>query len=197
MTNVVVKRTCLNEAVQIGIQVRFASRKSGKAAMRLLGVATAIIVLVPLAANAADINYPSPLIAQPRYGMASPAPAVAPPQVIIVPGPTASYDSAAVPPPPDVVPSYRMAPPILPRAGVGPLSCPPVWQCGERGCGWQPGCVPPPERYSGQYESPGPIYSRPEPPGARAYSSPDLAPPPQRYFDPYAPQLYPGPSGAQ
>jgi hypothetical protein len=71
--------------------------------MRLLagGATTVIVTLVSLTANAADLNYPSPLVVQPQYDMASPPPAVAPPQVIIVPGPTMSpqYNSATVPPP--------------------------------------------------------------------------------------------------
>ncbi len=59
--------------------------------MRLLarGAATAIATVVSFGANAADLNYPPPVLGQPQYGMAPP-PAIAPPQVIIVPGPTAS-----------------------------------------------------------------------------------------------------------
>jgi hypothetical protein len=58
--------------------------------MRLLarGAPIVIISLMSLSANAADINYPSPLAGQPQYGMPSPPPALAPPQIIIVPGPT-------------------------------------------------------------------------------------------------------------
>jgi hypothetical protein len=164
--------------------------------MRLLarGAPIVIISLMSLSANAADINYPSPLAGQPQYGMPSPPPALAPPQIIIVPAPTIlpHYDNAAIPPAPG--PPYGMAQPMLPRAEVAPRStCAPVWQCGERGCGWQPSCVPPPERYSGRYESPGPVYPDTEPPDA--YSAPDFATPPERYPGPYAPQLYPGPAG--
>jgi len=139
--------------------------------MRLLerGAATAIATVVSFGVNAADLGYPPPLIGQPQYGMASPPPAQ-PPQVIIVPGPNVppQYPSVAVPPPP---------------VGVAPpATCPPTWRCGERGCGWQPGCAPPLERYSGHYELPRPGYLRPEPP-------------PEPYRGPYVPEVYPGPTG--
>ena len=165
--------------------------------MRLLarGAATAIATVVSFGGNAADLNYPPPVLGQPQYGMAPP-PAIAPPQVIIVPGPTASpqYNSATVPPPPVGAPPYGIAPPMAPRADVAPrAACPPTWRCGERGCGWQPGCIPPPERYSGQYESPDAVYPRPGSRGPQVYSTPDVSPAPERYPGPYSPQAYPDP----
>ena len=169
--------------------------------------AIAIATLISLGADAADLS-PPPAFGQPQYGMAPPPP-VAPPQVIIVPGPNMAprYPSAALPPPPVAPPPpYGIAPPIAPRADVAPrAACPMIWRCGERGCGWQPSCVPPAERYSGQYESPGPIYPPPESPGPiyppsyssvpQVYSAPNIAPTPEPYPGRYAPQPYPGPTG--
>jgi hypothetical protein len=165
--------------------------------MRLLarGAATAIATIVSVGANAADLDYPPPPVGQLPYGMAS-RPPVQPPQVIIVPGPTVppQYPSAALPPPP--VGPYPYGTPLPPRAEVAPpINCPLTWRCGERGCGWQPSCAPPPERYSGQYESPRPRYLRPESPGPQVYSAPDALPPPEPYPGPYAPEAYPGPTG--
>jgi hypothetical protein len=163
----------------------------------LAGAATtALVTLISLGADAADLNPPAPF-GQPQYGMAPPPP-VAPPQVIIVPGPGApQYPSAAFPPPPIAPPPpWGVAPPIYPRADVPPRAvCPPTWRCGGYGCGWQPNCAPP-ERYSGQYAPPGPIYAQPGPagpPGPPVYSEPTPAPAP--YSDPYAPRSYPGPTG--
>jgi hypothetical protein len=169
--------------------------KEQEVVMHLLAGAatTALIALVSLGADAADLN-PPVAFGQPQYGMAPPPP-VAPPQVIIVPGPVApQYPNATVPPPPVAPPSpYGVAPPISPRADVAPrAACPLTWRCGEHGCGWQPSCAPPPESYSGQYEPPRPMYS---PPGPPVYSTPNTAPAPEPYAGPYAPQGYPGPTG--
>jgi len=159
--------------------------------------ATAIATLISFSVDAADLS-PPPTFGQPQYGMAPPPP-VAPPQVIIVPGPNMvpRYPSAAFPPPPVAPPSpYGFAPPIAPRADFAPRPvCPLTWRCGERGCGWQPSCVPPPERYSGQYESPAPTYPSPESPGPQVYTAPNGPPTPEPYPGPYAPQAYPGPTG--
>lgn len=165
--------------------------------MRLFarGAATAVVAAVSFGASAADLNYPPPVVGQPRYSMAPPT-MVAPPQVIIVPGPTVSpqYNSAPVPPPPVGAPPYGVAP-MAPGVNVAPrAACQPIWRCGERGCGWQPGCVPPPERYSGQYGPPGPVYPHPGSPGPQVYAPPDALPAPERYPDPYPPQVYPGPT---
>jgi hypothetical protein len=167
--------------------------------MRLLerGAATAIATVVSFGANAADLGYPPPLVGQPQYGMASPPP-VQPPQVIIVPGPNGppQYPSAAVLSPPVGPYPYGSPPPSPPRADVAPPAiCPPIWRCGEHGCGWQPGCGPPLERYSGHYELPRPGYLRPEPPGPQVYSGPNALPAPEPYPGPYAPEVYPGPTG--
>jgi hypothetical protein len=167
--------------------------------MRLFarGAATAVVAAVSFGASAADLDYPPPVVGQPQYSMAPP-PAVAPPQVIIVPGPTVSpqYNSAPVSPPPVGAPPYGVAPPMAPGVNVAPrAACQPIWRCGERGCGWQPGCVPPPERYSGQYGPPGPVYPHPGSPGPQVYFPPDALPAPERYPDPYPPQVYPGPTG--
>jgi len=182
------------------ILVRVCRQTSRRLSMHLLAgaAATAIATLVSLGAvslgaNAADLNTPPPLLGQPQYGIAPP-PAIAPPQVIMVPVPMVvpQYPSATVPPPPVGAPSYGVAPPIAPRADVAPRgACPLIWRCGERGCGWQPSCVPPPERYSGQYDAPGPIYPPPAWREPQLYSTPDLSPAPEPY--PYSPQIYPGP----
>ena len=161
------------------------------------GAATAIATLISIGANAADLDYPPPLVGQPQYGMVSP-PSVPPPQVIIVPGPTVppQYPSATFPPPPVRPYPYGPPPPIPPRADVAPpVNCPLTWRCGERGCGWQPGCAPPPEHYSGRYESSRPGYLRPEPPGPQVYAAPNALPAPEPYPGPYAPEVYPGPTG--
>jgi hypothetical protein len=176
------------------------AEKQQEVVMHLLAGAatTALVTLISLGADAADLNPPAPF-GQPQYGMAPPPP-VAPPQVIIVPGPGApQYPSAALPPPPAAPPPWGVVPPIYPRAEVPPRPpCPPMWRCGEFGCGWQPGCAPP-ERYSGQYAPPGPIYDPPGPPpgppNPPMYSEPNSAPAPEPYSDPYAPHRYPGPTG--
>jgi hypothetical protein len=185
--------------------------------MRLLafGIATAIVSLLPFDVNAADFASAPPMVGQPQYGV-GPNVVAAPPLVIIVPAPTVSpqYDGATVPPPPGGAPPYGVARPmsVAPRA-----MCPPTWRCGERGCGWQSGCVPPPDRYSvpdrrlGQYESPGPVYpgnASPAPErypspygslGPQVYSPPDASPAPERYPGPYGspgPQVYSPPDAS-
>jgi hypothetical protein len=158
--------------------------------MRLLvrGAATAIATMLSVGANAADLDYPPSPVGQPQYGMAPPPP-VQPPQVIIVPGPTVlpQYPSAAIPLPPTAIPPWADVAP--------PANCPLTWRCSERGCGWLPVCIPTPQRYSGQYESPRPGYLRPDSPGPEVYSAPDALPPPEPYPGPYAPEAYPGPTG--
>jgi hypothetical protein len=172
--------------------------KSQEVVMHFLAGAatTALVTLISLGADAADLSPPAPF-GQPQYGMAPPPP-VAPPQVIIVPGQVGpQYPSAALPPPPIAPPPpYGVAPPFSPRADVPPRAvCPLAWRCGEYGCGWQPSCAPPPERYSGQYDAPGPAYPPPGPPGPPVYSAPNPPPAPEPYPDPYAPRGYPGPTG--
>jgi Sulfate permease family len=171
------------------IPVRFFRQRSRRLSCICLRAALQLqlLTVVSLGANAADLNYPPPVFGQPQYGMAPP-PAVAPPQVIIVPGPTVfpQYNNATVPPPPVGASPYGIAPPTAPRVDVAPRAgCPPTWSCGERGCGWQPGCVPPPERYSGQYESPGPVYPSSRSLGPQVYSTPDASPAPERFPRPY------------
>ena len=75
--------------------------------MRVLtrGTAIAFASLASLGANAADLSYPPPVVGQPQYGLAAP-PTVAPSQVIIVPGPTASPQYPGVPVPPPLVGAY-------------------------------------------------------------------------------------------
>jgi hypothetical protein len=159
------------------------------------GAAIAIVTLISLGANAADLGYPPPAVGQPQYGMASP-PAAPPPQVIIVPGPAVQYPGGTFPPPPVRPYPYGPPPPIPPSADVGPsVNCPPTWRCGERGCDWQPGCALPPERYSGHYALPRPGYLRPEPPGPQVHAAPNGLAVPQPYPEPYAPEVYPGPTG--
>ena len=163
--------------------------------MRLFAT-TAIVAVASFGASAADLDYPPPAVGQPQYSMAPP-PAVAPPQVIIVPGPTVSpqYNGAPVPPPP-IAPPFGIAPPVAPGVDVAPrAACQPIWRCGGRGCGWQPSCVPPPERYSGQYGPPDHVYPSPGSPGPQVYAPPPGAvPAPERYPDPYSRQVYPGPT---
>jgi hypothetical protein len=136
--------------------------------MRLLVVsgATAIATAFSFGLNAADLAYPPPAIGLPQYGVAPP-PSVSPPQVIVVPAPppTAGASPYGVP---------------------APAPCPPVWQCGPGGCGWQPGCGPRPERYSGPYG----------PPGPQVYSEPAVPPASEPYPGLYAPHVYPGPNSA-
>jgi hypothetical protein len=55
--------------------------------MRLLALSAATaIAMISFSVSAADIGYPSPVVGQDPYGLAS-RPAVAPPQVIIIPAP--------------------------------------------------------------------------------------------------------------
>jgi hypothetical protein len=166
--------------------------------MRVLTRGTAIVfaTLASLGTNAADLSYPPPVVGQPQYGGAAP-PAAAPPQVIIVPGPTASpyYPGAPVPPPPVGAYPYGTPAPIPPRADVvPPTNCPPVWRCGVRGCGWQPGCIPP-QQYSDQYDAPGQRYLDPRSPGPQVYVPPDALPPPEHDPGPYSREVYPGSTG--
>lgn len=151
--------------------------------MRLLVLsgATAIATTFSFGLNAADLAYPPPALGQPQYGVAPP-PSVSPPQVIIVPGPRPVPGPLAPPPMAGASP-YGIPAPVPPQVAPG-AACPPVWQCGAGGCGWQPGCRPRPERYSGPYG----------PPGPQVYSGP--AAPPGSYPGPYAPHVYPDPNGA-
>lgn len=163
-------------------------------------------ILASVSANAADLSYPPPVVGQPQYGMPAP-PAGAPAQVIIVPNPAAypQYPGAPVPPPPVVaypygtpapVPPAPVPPAPIPPASyvVPPANCPPVWGCGARGCGWRPGCVPPPQNYSYQYDAPGQRYRDPQWPGPQVYVRPDAPPPPEPYPGGYSREVYPGPS---
>jgi hypothetical protein len=189
--------------------------------MRLLarGTATAIATIISLGANAADLDYPPPVVGPPQYGMAPPLPpAPVPSQVVIVPGPTLApqYPSASVPPPPPGAYPYGAPPATIPRADLAPsANCPLTWHCGAHGCGWQPSCVPPPERYSGQYDPPSPRYIRPESPGPQpgpqlgpqpgpqlgpqpgpqVYAPSNAYPSPEPYPAPYSSGAYPGPTG--
>jgi hypothetical protein len=155
--------------------------------MRLLALsaATAIATMISFSVSAADIGYPPPVLGQDQYDLA-PRPAVAPPQVIIIPTPP-QYNGASVPPPGVGSSPYGAAPPVAPRVDVVPrAACPPIRRCGDRGCGWQPGCAPRPEHYSGEYESPDP----------QVYPGPGIPPPPEPYSGPYAPQVYLGPNAS-
>jgi hypothetical protein len=146
--------------------------------MRLLALsaATAIATMISFSVSAADIGYPPPVVGQDQYGVA-PRPAVAPPQVIIIPAPPPRVGSSP----------YGVELPVDPRVDVVPrAACPPIWRCGDRGCGWQPGCAPRPEHYSGEYESPDP----------QVYPGPGIPPAPEPYSGPYAPQVYLGPDGS-
>lgn len=154
--------------------------------MRLLALCTAaaLATTVSFDVNAADLSYPPPMPSQPLYGVA-PRPVGPPPQVIIVPGPTAAprynygYGASGAPPlvglpPNDIPPPVAVAP---------PAPCPPAWRCGYSGCGWQSTCVRHPERYSDAYGSPGPwVYRGPNGPAPAPYSGP------------YRPQVDPGPT---
>lgn len=149
--------------------------------MRLLALSTttAIATMISFSVSAADIGYPPPVVGQDQYGLA-PRPAVAPPQVIIIPAPP-QYNGASVPPPGVGSSPYGVAPPVAPRVDVVPrAACTPIWRCGDRGCGWQPGCEPRPEHYSGEYESPDP----------QVYPGAGIPPAPEPYSGPYAPQVY-------
>src|SRR5262249_12230874 len=110
-----------------------------EAVMRLLALctATAVATMVSFGVNAADLSYPAPLTSHPPYGVA-PRRAV-PPQVIIVPGPTAApqYNYGAWAPPPVVgPPANEFPPPVAPPVAVAPpAACAPIWRFGYRGCG--------------------------------------------------------------
>jgi hypothetical protein len=155
--------------------------------MRLLALSAAIAIAttVSLSVSATDIGYPPLAVGRDQYGVA-PRPAVASPQVIIIPAPH-QYNRAAIPPPGIGSSPYGVAPPVAPRVDVVPRgACPPVWRCGDRGCNWQPGCAPRPEHYSDGYGSPDP----------QVYPGPEIPPAPEPYSGPYAPQVYPGPHGS-
>lgn len=165
------------------------------------GIAVAF-AMVSVGANATDLSYPPPVVGRPQYGIAAP-PAAAPPQAIIVPGAAAypQYPGAPLPPPQfGTYPPYGTAAPIPPAPipprvdVVPPANCPPVWRCGVRGCGWLPGCVPPPEHYSEQYDAPGRRYFDPRLPSPPVYVRPDALPPPEYYRGPYSEEVYPGPA---
>jgi hypothetical protein len=178
--------------------MRWIARDAATTIATLIAIATvALLGTVSLGANAADLgyppptvgSYPPPVVGQPQYGMASP-PAVAPPQVIVIPGQQVMPSSNMAAPIPPPVP-----PPLLPRLGVAPgppisprAACDPVWRCGDRGCGWSPGCAPYPEIYSDRYGPPGMQQDHPYPespptaeryPGRYAY--PEAPPPPEIY----------------
>jgi hypothetical protein len=194
--------------------------------MRLvaLGAAGAIVAAVSTSGvEAADFAYPPAAVGPPEYGVAAP-PAVAPPQVLVVPGApdVVPWYNAAPVPPAVVRPSpYGEAPPVAPP-GVAPgpsptprAACGPVWRCGSNGCGWDSSCAPYPEPYAFPHRSPGPpVYSpgppAPQPyggpngvPGPRVYSGTNAPPAPEPYSvpyepqgsGPYTPQLYSGPPG--
>jgi hypothetical protein len=176
--------------------------------MRKLARGTAITfatlasaTLASFSANAADLSYPPPVFAQPQFGVAAP-PAAAPPQVIVIPDAGAYPQYRGVPAPPPPIARYPYGAqgpippaPIPPRADiVPPANCPPVWRCGGRGCGWAPGCVAPPQRYSDQYGAPGPHYFDPRAPYPEVYDRPDAPPPPERYPGPYSSEVYPDPA---
>lgn len=164
------------------------------------GIAMAFGALASVGTNAADLSYPRPVVEQPQFGIAAP-PATAPAQVLIVPGPAASRPYPGGPVPPPLVGAYPYGTPVpVPPAPIPPTAdvmpsanCPPVWRCGVRGCGWQPGCVPPPEHYSDQYEAPRQRYLDPRSPDPQVYVRPDALPPPEDYPGAYS-RVYPGPT---
>jgi hypothetical protein len=122
--------------------------------MRLLRLSavTAIATVFSIGANAADLAYPPPVVMPPQYGVAPP-PAPLAPQVPVAPGM-----------------------PYPPRA-----ACEPIWRCGYHGCGWLPGCAPPPEFYPNGYGSPLPD----------AYPDPEAQQQPEFYYPRY--RSYPDP----
>src|SRR5882724_2148769 len=88
--------------------------------MRLLALsaATAIATMISFSVSAADIGYPPPVVGQDQYGVA-PRPAVAPPQVIIIPAPPPRVGSSP----------YGVELPVAPRVDVVPrAACPPIWR---------------------------------------------------------------------
>jgi hypothetical protein len=171
--------------------MRWVARDAAATVAALTAIATVVSLgTVSLGANAADLgypppvvgSYPSPVVGQPRYGMAPP---VAPPQVIVIPGQVIPSPNVAEPIPPPV------PPPLPPQLGLAPgptvsprAACDPVWRCGDRGCGWLPGCAPHPEIYSDHYGSP----------STRAYPYPESPPTAERYPGRYAyPEAPPAP----
>jgi hypothetical protein len=186
-----------------------ACRQTEQTVIPLLALGAAIFTMLSSGVNAADLALPPRVVGQPQYGLA-PSPAIPPPQVIIIPEPTAPppYNGAMLPPPVVGSPPYGLAPRVAPRVYAERRSaCPLAWRCGDRGCGWQPGCAPPLERYpdgpqvySGPGGAPAPDqypgeYELPDP---QVYSSPGGAPTPDQYFGQYElldPQVYSGPGG--
>jgi hypothetical protein len=164
-----------------------ACRQTEKTVIPLLalGAAIAFFTMLSSGVNAADLAFPPRVVGQPQYGLA-PSPAIPPPQVIIIPGPTAPppYNGAMLPPPVVGSPPYGLAPRVAPRVYAERRSaCPLAWRCGDRGCGWQPGCAPPLERYPG---------------GPQVYSGPGGAPAPDQYpgqYESLGPQVYSGHGG--
>jgi hypothetical protein len=158
--------------------------------MRLLVLAVAIITPAAIGAKAADLAYP------PQYGAVAP-PQVVPPQVMIVPGPTALPQYNGAPVPPLVVGPYGVPPPTAGVALVPRRPCGLTWRCGA--CDWQPGCTAYPEHYPAPYESLAPrVYPDPQsqsaagPYSGEPYSG-GYAPAPQVYsgpIRPYAPDPY-------
>jgi hypothetical protein len=175
--------------------MRWVARDAATTIAALTAIATVVsLVTVSLGANAADLGYPPPavgsyqppVIGQPQYGLASP-PAVAP-QVIVIPGQVMPSPNLAAPFPPPAPPPLPPQVDVAPGPWVPPrAACEPVWRCGDRGCGWLPGCAPHPEIYSDRYGSPSTqAYPYPEsPPTAERYPGrypyPEAPPPPGIY----------------
>jgi hypothetical protein len=96
------------------------------------------------------------------------------------------YSGAPYAPAPVVYPGYYAPtpepPPISAYGAYVPprAACAPVWRCGYQGCGWQSGCAPRREVYSGQNG----------PPSAQVYSRAAAAP--QPYARRYGPQVNSG-----
>jgi hypothetical protein len=160
--------------------------------MRLfaLGTATAILAAMPFDVDAADLAAPPSPFVQPEYGLA-PGPAVAPPQVIFIPGFGQPPEYAGAPIPPATVGSYPgAAPPVGSEVAIAPgAACAPTWRCWDRACGWQQDCASYRERYGSPYGSGDP----------QVYVAPDAPSPLDRYSGRYhAPvrQVYPGPGPA-
>jgi hypothetical protein len=188
--------------------------------MRLfaLGAATAILAVMPFDVDAADLAAPPPHFVGPEYGLA-PGPAVAPPQVIVIPGFGRAPEYPGEPFPPAVVGSYpTAAPPVGSEVAIVPsAACPPTWRCWDHACGWQqncassanryyspygphepqvyvePGARPPLDRYSGRYHVPVPQVTGPAP---QVSSGPAVPLVPERYGTPYShdAHLYSGPN---
>jgi len=170
--------------------------------MRLVALvaAGAIVAVSTSGVEAADFAYPPASVGPPEYGVAAP-PAVAPPQVLVVPGaPDVLPRYNAAPVPPAVVrPSpYGEAPPVAPP-GVAPgpsptprAACGPVWRCGSNGCGWDSSCAPYPEPYAYPHRSSGPPVYSPGPPAPQPYAGPNGVPGSRVYS---GPNTYSGPPG--